>query len=109
MTGSHISTVRECLSAPVRDAFKVIVSADDVVKGKPSPEPYLAALEKLRAAPDRALVVENAPMGIASASAAGIYCIAIETTLPQEYLKGADMIVRNHEALAGTLDFICSS
>ena len=103
VTGSHRHTVVECLEIPVRESFAVIVTADDVVKGKPSPEPYLQALKKADLRPDKALVIENAPMGIRSAKAAGIFCVAIETTLPEEYLTEADMIVGSHQELLRVL------
>jgi len=45
--------------------------------------------------PEYCLAVENAPLGIQSAKAAGMYTVAITTTLTAEYLKGADGIISN--------------
>ncbi|MGL4992904.1 MAG: HAD family hydrolase [Bacteroidales bacterium] len=56
-----------------------IVSAHDVVKGKPDPEPYLKGLQKLGISASEAIVVENAPMGVESAKAAGIFTITLNT------------------------------
>ena len=79
--------------------FDVIISGDDTEKGKPNPEPYLAAMQKLNILPIESLVIENAPLGIQSAKTAGAYCIAITTTLGREYLKEADEVVKNHREL----------
>lgn len=73
--------------------FDVIVTADDVNHGKPDPEPYLRALQKLGVSPKEALVIENAPLGIRSAKAAGLKVVAIASTLPRETLAAADVIV----------------
>jgi len=73
--------------------FDVIVSAEDVRHTKPDPEPYLKALEKLAVVPDQAVVVENAPLGIRSAVAAGLRVIAVASTNPPEELYAANVIV----------------
>jgi len=73
--------------------FDVIVTADDVQRTKPDPEPYRAALQKLGVKPAEALVIENAPLGIRSAKAAGIRVIAVVTTAPREALAAADHVV----------------
>ncbi len=76
--------------------FSAVVSGDDCVYGKPDPEPYLIALRKLNLPADKCVVVENAPLGIKSARAAGIYCIGITTTLENNYLEEADIVFENH-------------
>ncbi len=67
------------------------VTAFDVVNGKPDPEPFLMGLEKggnLR--PNQAIVIENAPLGIQAAVAAGIFTIAVNTgPLPDTILSDA--------------------
>ena len=73
--------------------FNVIISGDDVQHGKPAPEPYLKAIDALFLKPEQCIVIENAPFGIQSAKAAGIYCIALATTLSKKELKLADEIV----------------
>lgn len=73
--------------------FEVTVTADDVKRTKPDPEPYLKAIERLRIRPDEAVVVENAPLGIQSAKGAGLRVIAITTTNPAAALREADAIV----------------
>jgi HAD superfamily hydrolase (TIGR01509 family) len=61
----------------VADAFDVVVSAHDLPRGKPHPEPYLAALEALSLPAERALAVEDSLVGVASARAAGLDVVAI--------------------------------
>ncbi len=75
------------------------MTADDVKKGKPDPEPYLKALHHLGSKPESSVVIENAPMGIRSAKSAGLTCYAIETSLSGEYLHEADLVFHNHQAL----------
>jgi sugar-phosphatase len=70
----------------------VLITVDDVARGKPHPDPFLAAAERLGADPHRCLVVEDAPMGLQAARAAGCFTLAVLTTTPREELQ-ADAIV----------------
>jgi sugar-phosphatase len=70
-----------------------IVTADDVVHGKPTPEPYLKGAALLGAAPSDCLVFEDTPAGISSAHAAGMRVIALGNTYPAHELQQADAIV----------------
>jgi mannitol-1-/sugar-/sorbitol-6-phosphatase len=70
----------------------VVVTADDVVHGKPHPEPFLEAARRLGVDPQHCLVVEDAPSGLAAAQAAGCFTLAVVTTTPREALD-ADAIV----------------
>ena len=83
--------------------FDVIVTADDVKRTKPDPEPYLTALAKLGLAADECVVVENAPLGIRSAKAAGLRVIAVTSTNPPDALKEADRIIERVDMLEGAL------
>lgn len=71
----------------------VIITGDRVNHCKPHPEPYLSAAKSLSLTPSECIVIENAPVGIASAKSAGMYCIAICSTLQKTYLQEADMII----------------
>lgn len=73
--------------------FTAVVSGDDVTAGKPSPEPYLKGVEKLGFPKEQCLVVENAPLGIEAAKRAGLYCIAIASTVNKEGLRDADNVI----------------
>ncbi|HEY5845395.1 MAG TPA: HAD-IA family hydrolase [Microlunatus sp.] len=70
----------------------VLVTADDVQRGKPAPDPYLEAAARLGVDPSRCLVVEDAPAGLASAREAGCLTLAVVTTTPEDELD-ADAIV----------------
>lgn len=73
---------------------EVLVAADDVVKGKPHPEPYLKGAELLGIKPQDCLVIEDAPYGIEAAHAAGMKAIALPTTFPGKELKSADAVAK---------------
>jgi sugar-phosphatase len=72
---------------------KVMVAADDVVKGKPDPEPYLKGAELLGVDAAKCLVIEDAPAGIRSAHAAGMKVIALASTYPASALGEADAVI----------------
>lgn len=102
-TGTPRRELVRILPKKILKMFKTIVPSDETRFGKPHPEPYLIALRKLKIKPSEALVIENAPNGIKSANRAGIRCVAIETSLPKPYLKGADLTVRSIKELSEIL------
>lgn len=71
-----------------------LVTADDVENGKPAPDPYLLAAEGLGLAPDRCLVLEDAPAGVESAQRAGATVIGVTTTNSPDALSAADALIR---------------
>jgi mannitol-1-/sugar-/sorbitol-6-phosphatase len=73
---------------------KVLVSANDVSKGKPDPEPYLMGAKLLGIKPAECLVVEDAPAGIRAAHAGGMKAIGITSTYPASGLQEADAVIR---------------
>lgn len=73
-------------------APEVVVTADDVTRGKPDPEPFLLAASKLGVEPRRCIVLEDAPSGIAAARAAGMGVVGITSTHEARQLD-ADLIV----------------
>lgn len=83
--------------------FDAVITGDEVRRGKPNPEPYLTAAMRLDLDPRRCVVVENAPRGVASAKAAGMRCIAVMSTLPDEVLNGADYVVPTLGGVASIL------
>ena len=82
VSGAARSEVETVLRAAGLDVFDVIVSAEDVTRGKPDPECYLLALEQLRMRAAAAVAIEDAPPGIAAAKAAGLHCVAVLGTAP---------------------------
>jgi HAD superfamily hydrolase (TIGR01509 family) len=63
------------------DWFDEVVTADDVSNGKPAPDIFLKAAELLGVAPEKCLVIEDAPPGVAAAQAAGMQVITVPMTL----------------------------
>jgi HAD superfamily hydrolase (TIGR01509 family) len=84
-----------------------MVTAFDVVNGKPDPEPFLMGLKKGgHLKPNQAIVIENAPLGIEAAVAAGIFTIAVNTgPLPDKILRdaGASVIFNSMRKLLEAL------
>jgi sugar-phosphatase len=68
----------------------VLVTADQLAKGKPDPEPYLTAARRLGVRPEGCLVIEDAPAGIAAGRAAGARVLALLTTHGADALTGSD-------------------
>ncbi len=85
--------------------FDVIITGQDTSEGKPSPKPYLKAAKKLGVMPEDCLAVENAPIGIASARNAKLYCVAICNTVSRSYLSGANEVVNSIEDIKHTEAF----
>jgi HAD superfamily hydrolase (TIGR01509 family) len=83
----------------VSDCFAAIVSAEDVSRGKPDPESFLKACELLGAAlkerikPAECLVIEDSVHGVRAARAAGMRCLAVTNSYPEEKLAEADRVV----------------
>lgn len=80
--------------------FTVIVSSEDVVHGKPDPDVFLKAAERLEMAPEHCVVFEDAHVGIEAAHAAGMKAVAVATTHPAETLKTADVVVARLDQLS---------
>lgn len=98
VTGSAQHSLLDTLNTHFPDIFEKekMVTAFDVKHGKPDPEPYLMALQKAHAAPWQAVVVENAPLGVLSATRAGIFTVAVNTgpLLAEELAEaGADIVL----------------
>ena len=82
------------LSAAGITAPNVMITVDQVVRGKPDPEGFLLAAHRLGVEPGSCLVVEDAPGGLVAAKAAGCATIALATTTPRAALV-ADVIVNS--------------
>jgi beta-phosphoglucomutase len=83
----------------VRGLFGAVIGAEDVQAGKPDPEPVVRALAALNAHANRAIVpaacvvVEDTPVGVAAARAAGMQCIAVTTHYERDALSAADAVI----------------
>lgn len=111
VTGSGQHSLFEKLTQDFKGYFEreKMVTAYDVTYGKPHPEPYLMGLQKAGVKANEAIVVENAPMGVEAAVAAGIFTIAVNTgPLPDSVLldAGANLLYPNMNKLAEDIDML---
>lgn len=95
-------------TAGIREAFKVIVSAEDVSAGKPDPEGFQKALSRINTTspipdpaitPSECLVIEDSIAGIEAAKAARMRCLAVTHSYSRDALRQADLIVSSLEGL----------
>jgi mannitol-1-/sugar-/sorbitol-6-phosphatase len=83
---------------------ETLVTAEDVVNGKPHPEPYLKGAKLLGVTPQDCLVIEDAPAGIRSAHAGGMKVIGFASTYGKEKLTDADAVVSGFGDLSVTIE-----
>ncbi len=117
VTGSGQESLIESIERDFPGVFsrERMVTANDVTRGKPDPEPYQRGMEKaLLALPDlsptQVIVIENAPLGVQSAKGAGLFTVGVATgPLPQSVLTeaGADITFPSMTALAEALRQPC--
>jgi HAD superfamily hydrolase (TIGR01509 family) len=99
VTGSSLKEAQKMLPEDIYKLFDTIVTGDGVKKGKPYPDPYLAAAKNLKVLSKECMVIENAPYGIKSAKTAKMHCCAIATSLSGYLLSEADIIFDTHRDL----------
>ncbi len=104
VTGSGTPTLLDRIQSNFPGLFDEnhIVTSFNVKRGKPYPDPYLLALEKGGFAPNEAIVVENAPLGVTAGVAAGLFTIAANTgPLKESVLSdaGASLVFPSIQAL----------
>jgi mannitol-1-/sugar-/sorbitol-6-phosphatase len=93
VTSGTPAIARARLRAAALPVPRTLVTAADVRRGKPDPEPYLLGAARLGVAPERCLVVEDAPAGVTAARAAGCRVLAVGGTVPYDELAAADLVV----------------
>ena len=109
VTGSGQPDLFNALNDVFDNVFCDIITSFDVTHGKPDPEPYLKAWERSGFKKSECMVVENAPLGVRAAKAAGLFCCAVNTgPLPDSELAAehADRIFHSMQEL---LDWIQKS
>ena len=85
--------VREALAAAGFDvAFDAIVTADDVPRHKPAPDPYLEAARLLHVDPCHAVAFEDSAPGVLAVTAAGLWCVAVQDD-PRIDVSAADLVL----------------
>jgi len=93
VTGSIRAQVEPLLGEEVRNLFDCVITSEDVERGKPDPEPFHRAAQRLNVSAEECLVIENAPLGIRAALAAGMWVVAVLATLPAHLLREAHQVV----------------
>ncbi len=88
VTMSYTVLADEVVARGPADAFSAQVTGDRVSRGKPHPEPYLAAAAQLGVEVARCVAIEDSPTGIASAVAAGARTLGVEAVVPVPHLDG---------------------
>ena len=87
-----------------RDLLGAIVTGEDVSRGKPDPQVFLLAAERLDVAPARCAVIEDAPVGVAAANAAGMASVGLLSTgRTREDLAAAGAVVRSLSEISPSL------
>lgn len=107
LPGSSWSVVTSAMRATAMHRFtttdlpepQVLVTAEDIPVGKPHPECYLIAAERLGRSPDDCIVLEDAPAGVQAAHNAGMRCIALLTSHAAEQLPEATYYVHDLRAV----------
>jgi HAD superfamily hydrolase (TIGR01509 family) len=102
-TNSPAVNTFECLElAGISDAFSVIVTRDDVQRGKPAPDIFLTVADNLQVNIKRCLVLEDSSAGILAAASAGAFSIYIPSTRPidRQVVKLSNLVVNDMADLA---------
>jgi beta-phosphoglucomutase family hydrolase len=100
---ANLELVLERLS--LQNQFNACVTDKDVEKGKPAPDTFLKAAEKLALSPGQCVVVEDAVQGIEAGKAAMMKVVAVTTTRDRADLKAADIVVDSLDELKAE-DFV---
>jgi beta-phosphoglucomutase len=115
VSGSARRDVEMLLEKSLGDGnlFDVLITADDGKKGKPDPSAFMNALDKIKIVPSKALIAENAPLGVEAANNAGIPCIVILNNTPlniQDFrsIINEDRIFMDTSSAAGFIEQWCS-
>jgi HAD superfamily hydrolase (TIGR01509 family) len=103
-SGSFHPVIDEVLGMKnLRRFFPVVVSVQDVPRGKPAPDVFLRAAELLQVPPGNCCVIEDAAAGVEAALAAGMAVIGITNSLSAGQLARATHVVRNYEQISRLL------
>jgi HAD superfamily hydrolase (TIGR01509 family) len=107
VTGSGTHTMLERVDTDYEGIFdEQRITAADVKRGKPNPEPYLKAMAKVNAQPNECIVIENAPLGVQAGHTAGCFTVGVTTGPIAEkdmYKAGADMVYKDMASFQAAL------
>ncbi len=113
VSGSNKQDVESILDETIgKELFDVIITADDVKRGKPDPLAFVTALSRLKVSSKDAAVIENAPLGVRAANNAGISCYVVlnNTLLSYGDFQGVitrDRMFEKTSSLRGLLQEMC--
>ncbi len=92
-----ISSSKNCITilsrAQIDTLFDVIITGNDIKRGKPDPEIFLSASERMNLSPQECVVFEDAVLGVEAAKSAAFTCVGIDRYNAPERLKKADLVV----------------
>jgi beta-phosphoglucomutase-like phosphatase (HAD superfamily) len=74
------------------DVFAAVVTGDQVRNGKPDPEPYLTAAQRLGVDPRQCVAIEDSPAGVRSAHASGAVTLAVQRHVPLPFVPGVSRL-----------------
>ena len=84
----------------IKEYFQAIVWGREVTEGKPSPQGFLLAAQRLRVKPRNCVIIEDAIAGVTAAKRAGMKCVAVTNTHPAAKLSEAECVVDTLEAVS---------
>ncbi len=87
--------------------FSIFVTGEEVMNGKPEPDIFLLAADRLQVDPAHCIVLEDAVSGVSAAKAAGMKCIAIANTHPDIDLADADLVIHDFSELSFEVMLAC--
>jgi beta-phosphoglucomutase family hydrolase len=83
----------------IEDCFQAIAPGTEVPEGKPSPQVFLLAAERLGVTPGNCVVIEDAIAGVSAARRAGMRCVAVTNSHPADTLEEADLVTDSLEKI----------
>jgi len=100
-SGSHEKINFSLTTTGLKNYFEIFCSADDVMKGKPAPDLFIAAASKVGVSPEKCIVIEDSVNGIKATKAAKMYAIGFLGSFDQQTLfqAGADLVVNGYKNL----------
>ena len=104
VTSTHRRLTEIALDTIGREFFAATVCGDEVAHPKPAPDPYLRAAELLGAEPRHCVAIEDSPLGIASAEAAGCVLLAVPSEVPLASIPGRTVVASLVGVTVGDLE-----
>lgn len=90
--------------------FDAVITGEDVTRKKPDPQIYRVTAKRLGIPPEHCVVFEDAPAGVTAAKAAGMWCVAVTSSVDADQLRAADRVVDSlaEVGLVDLADLVCS-